>query len=220
MSRALCLIYFFLVRPLTPRCDIELEREASRVAEASQVEVQRWKEKAEGESHRPAPLFGLFPFALNPQPACLGAGLEKEASQAAEASIAVQAVLEAKIREHNVLQSTACTACEALEVGGVESGRFLRSRLISLSSRVHEWLRGALHMGVKRALAVVSSHYAGIDLEAISDGYVMAEDDEKVEEEVMKLEEAAEAPGTALASLFEEEVVPPMPTADAGNPGF
>ena len=75
-------------------------------------------------------------------------------------------------------------------------------------------------MGVKRALAVISLHYAGIDLEAISNGYVMAEDDEKAEEEVMKLVEAAEAPGTALARLFEEEVVPPTPTADAGDPKF
>jgi len=89
LSRAPCLIFFFHVRPLTPQCDTELEREASRAAEASRVEVQSWKEKAEGESHRPAPLFGLFPFTLNPQPACLGAGLEKEASQVAEASIAV-----------------------------------------------------------------------------------------------------------------------------------
>ena len=44
----------------------------------------------------------------------------------------------------------------------------------------------------------------------------MAEDDE----EVMKLEEAVEAPGTALASLFEEEVVPPMPSTDTGDPKF
>ena len=44
--------------------------------------------------------------------------LEKEASRVAEASAAVQAVLEAKILEHNVLQSTTRTACEALEVGG------------------------------------------------------------------------------------------------------
>ena len=48
--------------------------EASRVevqrwkekAEASRVEVQRGKEKTEGESRRPSPLFGLFSFALNP----------------------------------------------------------------------------------------------------------------------------------------------------------
>ena len=80
LSRAPCLIYFFRVRPLMPQCDIELEREASRAAEASRVEVQRWKEKAEasrveiqrwkekaeGESHRASPLFGLFSFVLNP----------------------------------------------------------------------------------------------------------------------------------------------------------
>ena len=92
--------------------------------------------------------------------------------------------------------------------------------MIALSDRVHEQLWGALHTGVKRALAVVSSHYAGIDLVAISDGYILSEDDEEAEKEVMKLEEAAEAPGTTLASLFEEEVVPPTPSADAGDPEF
>ena len=89
-----------------------------------------------------------------------------------------------------------------------------------MSDRIHERLRGALHTSVKRALAVVSSHYAGVDLEAVSDGYVVAEDDEKAEEEVLKLVEAAEAPGTALARLFEEEVVPSTLTADAGDPEF
>ena len=89
-----------------------------------------------------------------------------------------------------------------------------------MSGQVCERLRGALHTGVKRALAVVSSHYAGINLEAVSNGYVMAEDDEKAEEEVMKLVEVAEAPSTALARLFEEEVVPSAPTADAGDPEF
>ncbi|XP_066361196.1 uncharacterized protein [Miscanthus floridulus] len=70
----------------------KLEKEASRAAEASRVEVQSWKEKAEG--------------------------LEKEISRAAEASVEVQAVLEAKIQEHNALQSAACIAYKALEVGG------------------------------------------------------------------------------------------------------
>ena len=61
-----CFICFSCVRPLTPRCDVELEKKASRAAEASRVEVQHWKEKAEGESRRPSPLFGLFSFAPNP----------------------------------------------------------------------------------------------------------------------------------------------------------
>ena len=134
-------------------------------------------------------------------------------SRAAEASVAMQAVLDVEIREHEALRSTARTACEALEVEGVESADSLGSRLTTLSGRVDERLRGALHTGVKRALAVVSSHYA-INLEAISDGYVLPEDDEEADAEVAKLMEAAEAPGTALARLFEEEVVPPAPGTD------
>ena len=77
-----------------------------------------------------------------------------------------------------------------------------------------------MHTGVKRALAIVSSHYAGVDLEAVSDGYVLPEDDEEADEEVVKLMEAAEGPGTTLAKLFEEEVVPPTPSADVGDPEF
>ena len=51
-----------------------------------------------------------------------------------------------------------------------------------------------MHTGIKRALAIVSLHYTGIDLEAISDSYVLAEDDEEADEEVMKLVEVAEGP--------------------------
>ena len=72
-------------------------------------------------------------------------------------------------------------------------------------------------MGVKRALAVVSSHYA-VNLVVISDGYILPDDDEEADEEVTKLMEAAEVPGAALASLFEEEVVPHVPAVDVGDP--
>ena len=116
------------------------------------------------------------------------------------------------------MRSAACTACKALKVEGVQSASPLGSRLIALSGCVHERLWGALHTGVKRALAIISSHYAGVDLEAVGDGYVLAEDEEEADEEVTKLMEAAEGPGTALAKLFEEEVVPPTPSADARDP--
>ena len=82
---------------------------------------------------------------------------------------------------------------------------------------MRERLQAALHTGVKRALAIVSSHYA-VNLEAVSYGYILPDDDEEADEEVTKLMEAAEVPGAALASLFEEEVVPPAPAADAGDP--
>ena len=64
-------------------------------------------------------------------------------------------------------------------------------------------------------MAVISSHYVGVDLPAISDGYVLPDDDEEANVAVTKLMEAAEGPSTALATLFEEEVVPPPPSADA-----
>ena len=130
----------------------------------------------------------------------------------------MQVVLEAEIEGHNTLWSTARTTCEALEVEGVQSGSSLGSRLIALSGQVRERLRGALHTGVKRALAVIASHYIGVDLKAISDGYVLPDDDEEADGEVAKLMEAAEGPSTVLAKLFEEEVVPPTPSADAGDP--
>ena len=130
----------------------------------------------------------------------------------------MQAVLETEIGEHDALKSAARTACEALEVEGVQSGSSLGSRLIALSGQVRERLRGALHTGVKRALAVIASHYIGVDLKAISNGYVLLDDDEEADGEVARLMEAVEGPGTALAKLFEEEVVPPRPSTDAGDP--
>ena len=135
----------------------------------------------------------------------------------AEAFIAVQVMLEAEIEEHDALQAGAHTVCEALAIEGAQLGSSLRSRLAALSGQMRERLRTALHTGVKRALAVISSHYA-VNLEVVSDGYILPDDDEEADEEVAKLMEAADVPGTALASLFEEEVVPSAPAADVGDP--
>ena len=82
---------------------------------------------------------------------------------------------------------------------------------------MRERLRGVLHTGVKRALAVITSHYVGVDLQAISDSYVLPDDDDEADEVVTKLLEAVEGPGTALATLFKEEVVPSPPSTNAGG---
>ena len=67
-----------------------------------------------------------------------------------------------------------------------------------------------LHAEVKKGLAVVSSHYVGIDLPAVCEGYVLPEDEMEAQEEVQKLEDAADAPGDALATFFDAEVeLPP-----------
>jgi hypothetical protein len=57
----------------------------------------------------------------------------------------------------------------------IPSDSFPRSRMRALSGHVRSELRGVLHIGVKWALAVVSSHYE-VYLEQVSDGYVLPED--------------------------------------------
>ncbi|XP_066365066.1 uncharacterized protein [Miscanthus floridulus] len=198
----------------------ELEGEASKAAEASRVEVQRLKEKAkasqvEAQCWREKAEASRVEARRWEEKA---KELETEVIRAAETSVAVQAVLETEIGEHDALKSATRTTCEALEVEGFQSGSSLGSRLIALSGQARERLRGALHTGVKRALAVIASHYISVDLKAISDGYVLPDDDREADEEVVKLMEAAEGLGTALAKLFKEEVVPPTPSADAGGP--
>ncbi|XP_066320088.1 uncharacterized protein [Miscanthus floridulus] len=99
----------------------ELEGEASRATEASRVKVQRLKEKAEAswvEAQRwkeKAEASRVEDRRWEEK----AKESETEVTQAAEASIAVQAVLETKIGEHDALKSAARTACEALEVKGV-----------------------------------------------------------------------------------------------------
>ena len=66
--------------------------------------------------------------------------MEVEVTRAAEASSAVQTVLETEIREHDVLKGVARATYEALEVEGVQSGSSLGSRLIALSGQVRERL--------------------------------------------------------------------------------
>ena len=79
------------------------------------------------------PLIWLVLFCAQPCSIVFGVEPEKEVTQAAEASAAVQAVLETEIREHDALKWAARTACEALEVEGVQLGSSLGSRLVALS---------------------------------------------------------------------------------------
>jgi len=81
-------------------------------------------------------------------------------------------------------------------------------------------MREALHARVKKALAVVSSHYVGIDLPAVSEGYVFPDDEAEAQEELQRLEDAADAPGDALAAFFDAEVeLPPLARRGLGNQG-
>jgi hypothetical protein len=80
-----------------------------------------------------------------------------------------------------------------------------------MRSRLH----GALHHGVRRAFVVLASHY-DVDLERVSEGYCLPDEEEAALSEVQRLDAAAEALGAALASFFEVEILPPVSPSKAG----
>jgi hypothetical protein len=81
--------------------------------------------------------------------------------------------------------------------------------MVALGRLVRERIRGGLHHGVKRALAVVRSGFM-YDMFLIADGFITNPNqmDEENEVAYLGLIEATEEPGSHLVNLFEVEVVP------------
>jgi hypothetical protein len=73
----------------------------------------------------------------------------------------------------------------------------------------------ALHHGVRRAFAVLASHY-DVDLERVSEGYCLPDKEEAALAEVQRLDAVVEGPSAALASSFEVEILPPVSPSEAG----
>ena len=67
-------------------------------------------------------------------------------------------------------------------------------------------LRGALHHGVRRAFVVLASHY-DVDLEWVSKGYCLPDEDEAALAEVRRLDAVVAGPSAVLASSFEVEIL-------------
>ena len=105
--------------------------------------------------------------------------------------------------------------CRVLGSGDVPSGSSPQSRLQVLGDHVRSRLREALHHGVRRAFAVLASHYV-VDLERVSEGYCLPDKEEAALAEVQRLDAAVEGPSAALASSFEVEVLPPVSSPRAG----
>jgi hypothetical protein len=76
-------------------------------------------------------------------------------------------------------------------------------------------LREALHHGVRRAFAVLASHY-DVDLERVSKGYCLPDEDEAALAEVQRLDVAAAGPSAVPASSFEVEILLLAPSSEAG----
>jgi hypothetical protein len=115
-----------------------------------------------------------------------------------------------------VAMSEAISAfCQVFGLDDVPSGSSPQSRLQALGDRARGRLREALHHGVRRAFAVLASHY-DVDLERASEGYCLPDEDEAALAEVQRLDTVAVGPSTVLASSFEVEILPLAPPSEAG----
>jgi hypothetical protein len=85
-----------------------------------------------------------------------------------------------------------------------------------LGGHAHSRLRGALHHDVRRAFAVLASHY-DVDLERVSKWYCLPDEEEAALAEVKRLDTAVEGPSAALASSFEVEILPPVSPSRPGR---
>jgi hypothetical protein len=105
--------------------------------------------------------------------------------------------------------------CRVFGFDDVPLGSSTQSRLQALGDHARGRLREALHHGVRRAFAVLASHYV-VDLEQVSEGYCLPDKDDAALAEVQRLDAAAAGPSAVLASIFEAEILPPAPSSEAG----
>jgi hypothetical protein len=106
--------------------------------------------------------------------------------------------------------------CRVFGFDDVPSGSSPQSRLQALGDHARGRLHEALHHGVRRAFAVLASHYE-VDLEWVSEGYCLPDEDEAALVEVQRLDAAATGPSTVLATTFEAEILPLAPSFEAGR---
>jgi hypothetical protein len=116
---------------------------------------------------------------------------------------------EQKEAERVAMSEAISTFFQAFGLDGVPSGSSPQSHQRALGGHVRNRLRGALHHGVRRAFAMLASHY-DVDLERVSEGYCLPDEEEAALAEVQRLDAAVEGPSAALASSFEVEVLSPV----------
>jgi hypothetical protein len=139
----------------------------------------------------------------------LSAGFETALDESVKNCKALAEAAEQEEAERVAMSEAISAFCQAFGLDGVPSGSFPQSHLRALGGHVRNRLRGMLHHGVRRAFAVLASHY-DVDLGRVSEGYCLPDDEEAALAEVQRLDAAVEGPSAALASSFEVEVLPPV----------
>jgi hypothetical protein len=124
---------------------------------------------------------------------------------------AVQMAYNSSQRELEVLQAAALKICREVEEGVALAGSSLASLLRALGGHVSQRMRRALHLGVKKALSMVASHYQ-VDFEAVSLGYVVPAGVED-EEAMNRADTLAATAADTLAEDFVDLLFPDAPGA-------
>jgi hypothetical protein len=131
-----------------------------------------------------------------------------------ESAKALAGAAEQREADHAAMSEAVSDVYRILGSGDVPSGSSPQSRLQALGDHVRGRLREALHHGVRRAFAVLASHYV-VDLEQVSEGYCLPDEDEAALAEVQRLDAVAVGPSAVLATTFEAEILPPAPSSEA-----
>jgi hypothetical protein len=128
----------------------------------------------------------------------------------------VQTTYNSSQQELEELQAATLEIFLEVEEGVAQAGSSLASRLRALGGHVSQRMHCTLHLGVKKALGVVASHYQ-VDFEVVSSGYVVPVGVED-EEAMNRADALAATAADMLAEDFAEFLDPDAPGAGCDNP--
>jgi RNA 3'-terminal phosphate cyclase len=123
----------------------------------------------------------------------------------------VQTAYNSSQQELEELRAAAIEVCQEVEEGEAQAGSSMASHLRALGGHVARRMCHALHLGIKKALGVVASHYQ-VDFKVVSSGYVVPVG---VEDEVAmdRADALAATAADMLAEDFTDFLFPDSPAA-------
>jgi hypothetical protein len=182
----------------------------------AQAKASQQRVRAEGCFARFVTLFLSPFFSLRLKNVVwLSAGFETALNESVKNCKALVEAAEQKEADRVAMSEAISAFCRAFGLDDVPLGSSPQSHLRALGGHVRSRLRGALHHGVRRAFAVLASHY-DVDLERVGEGYCLPDEEEATLAEVRRLDAAVKGPSAVLASSFEVEVLPPVSPSEAG----
>jgi len=154
------------------------------------------------------------------------AGLKDELLAAQVEARSTKAQLEGEVALNGRLWTAISDLSASSELEPIDESReeargdALVDQLCYLGAMQRDRVRDALHIGVKRAMALVCSGFS-YDMKVVSHGFVtdISKTDAENEERLHALINDAEVPGERLAKLFEPEVLPPETSSGADEGG-